>query len=130
MLHAFRTIEIPLELKDGVVQVRVPFTVALLQQVEETLMRCAELQWAWFRVRRSDKTVLHAYQDFCRPYFPADFDYEQADPTLFALFFSHVRAEFLRSINACNSSTSSTEMSDLSTEERTTEGTASPSSTD
>lgn len=100
MLHAYRTIEVPVEMQNGsTLEIRVPFTVELLHKVEETLKRAEDR--VWFVIRKSDKSVIEAYEEFCRPYFPADFDWSQVDPTFAAVFFSHVRDELMRSIESC-----------------------------
>lgn len=119
MIEAYRTIEIQVEKKDrSILEVRVPFTVDLLHKVEETLKRTTGR--VWFVFERSDKSIIEAYEEFCRPYFPDNFDWSEVQPTFAALFFSHVKEELVNSINACNASTQLTETQPEPTEERTT----------
>lgn len=107
-LHAFRTIEIQIEMQDGTIQeIRVPFTLELMERAEETIIAASER--SWWRLRPSDKTIRESFIEFCRLYLPATFDYAKADPTFPALFFSRVRDELNRSINGCMNSTRSTD---------------------
>lgn len=107
-LHAFRTIEIPIEMNDGAVrEIRVPFTLDLMERAEETIIKASER--SWWRIRPSDKTVREAFMEFCSLYLPENFDYKNADPTFPALFFSRVRDELNRSIENCMASTKSTD---------------------
>lgn len=107
MLQAFRMIEIPVELQGGqAVTVTVPFTVELLERVEETIWKASER--SWYRLRPKDESVVRAFEEFCRPYLPQDFPYKLAQPTFCALFFSRVRDELNRSIADCMKSTTST----------------------
>lgn len=129
MLHPYRTIEIELEGKEGSpVEIRVPFTVELLHKVEETLGRTVGRKW--FVLRRSDKSLIEAYEDFCRPYFPEHFDWSQVDPTFAALFFSNVKDTLLHSIDACERSMLPTETPTEPTAEKETTDATSPSSTE
>lgn len=107
MLQAFRTIDIGVELKDGqTVTISVPFTVELLERVEETIWKASERPW--YRLRPKDESVVRAFEEFCKPYLPQDFPYQKAQPTFCALFFSGVRDELNRSIADCMKSTTST----------------------
>lgn len=128
MLHAFRTIEIPVEMQDRTLSIRVPFTVELLQRVEETLWDASQRHW--FRLSRKEQSIIRAFEDFCRPYLPADFDFSQADPTFCAVFFSHVRDVLKRSIDDCMNSTVPTTGSDAPTGESPPTDTPPPSTRD
>ena len=126
MLQTFRTFTIDIDSGDEITQVNIPFDVALLVRVEETLQKLAEPGWNWFRLKRSDKSILRVYEEFCRPFMPAKFDFAKVQPTFCALFFSRVRAELRRSINECIDFMNSTGTPHEPTEERTAE-TAYPS---
>jgi hypothetical protein len=118
VIEAYRTIRIPIELQDGLErEIEVPFTVVLLLRVEETLQKASS--GTWFRLRKSDQSIIEAFEDFCRPYFSADFDFSQVQPTFCALFFSNVRKELLRSIDDCMTSMKSTVEPGEPTEEKT-----------
>jgi hypothetical protein len=122
MIQAFRSIRIPIAMKDGKqIEVNIPFDLSLLKSVEETLQNSEGK--GWFRIRRKDHSILEDFQVFCAKYLPKDFPYEQADPTFCAVFFSHVRNELRRSILNCIRQMNSTEESEKPTED-TTEATA------
>ena len=107
-IQAFRTIEIPLDLGDGeMLYIKVPFTVDLLRQVEETLMKANTR--VWFRLNKRDQSTIDAFEEFCRPYFPKEFDFSQKQPTLSAVFFSRVRDELTLSIDGCMASAKPTD---------------------
>lgn len=99
MIQAFREIEIPVQLKDRQITVTVPFTVELMERVEQTIEKASKR--TWFRTKAGDNTIVQAFQDFCKPYLPHDFDYSKADPTFFGVFFSRVRGELNHSIEKC-----------------------------
>lgn len=107
-LSAFREIIIPVDLGEEIKEIRVPFTVDLLTRVENTLLMAQDADFKWFRLRKSDKTVLAAYIAFCEPYFPQGFDFIGTQPTFAALFFSAVKRELLSSIDEFEKSMSST----------------------
>jgi hypothetical protein len=108
VIEAYRTIEIEVERNDGsIMEVKVPFTVELLHKVEETLKRTTGR--VWFVFERSDKSIIEAYEEFCRPHFTEDIDWSQVQPTFAALFFSNVKDALLNSINAYTASTQLTE---------------------
>lgn len=128
MIEAYRTIEIEVEGKDGSIsEIHVPFTVELLHKVEATLKKTTGR--VWFVFERSEKSIIEAYEEFCRPYFPEDFDWLHVQPTFAALFFSHVKNALLRSINDCITSTEPTETPTTPTETSRTKDGPSPSLT-
>lgn len=108
-LSAYREIVIPVDFGKGEEEIRVPFTVELLKRVEDTLLMAQDVNFAWFRIRKSDKTVLAIYEAFCKPYIPA-IDFSKLQPTFCSLFFSAVRRELLRSIDESQKSLVSTGM--------------------
>lgn len=107
-LSAFREIVIPVDVGDRIEEIKVPFTVGLLTRVENTLLLCQDVGFKWFRLKRSDKTVLAAYTAFCAPFFPDDFDFTKVQPTFAALFFSGVKRELVNSIAELEKSMTST----------------------
>jgi hypothetical protein len=122
-LAAFRFITIPIdESREPGVEahslVTIPFNVELLQRVEETIQKTEGR--TWFRLKRSDKSIIEAFEDFCRPYLPAHFDFRQVQPTFCALFFSRVRSALLRSIEDCVTSMRSTTTPPDATDAKTT----------
>lgn len=117
MLSPYRTIAIDVE---GIGTVEVPFTVELLHRVEDTLQKTEGR--VWFILRRSDKSILQVFEEFCRPYL--DIDFSKVQPTFCALFFSSVRSELVRSINDCMNSMTSTNEPDEPTVEKKAEAEA------
>jgi hypothetical protein len=107
-VSAYRTITIPVDLGEEMRDIVIPFTVELMERVEETLQKTAVWEFRWFRIRKGDHTVREAYEEFCRPYLTG-IDLMKVQPTFCALFFSRVRAELLRSIGELVTSTTPTE---------------------
>jgi len=102
-LSAFKSITIPVDLGTDVVEIKVPFTVELLEKVEDCLFAVQGVGLRWFRMKPSDKTVRDAYESFCKPFLPETLDLQKAQPTFCALFFSAVKNELLNSIHECES---------------------------
>lgn len=117
MLEAFRTIEIPVDIQDKYLEIRVPFDVDLLHKVEDTLKKTTGK--TWFVFERSDKSIIETYEEFCRPYFPADFDWSKVQPTFAAFFFRYVKEALVDSIKDCERSMMPTETPTQPTEEKT-----------
>jgi hypothetical protein len=93
---------------EGLTEVTVPLTVELLERAEETVQKCEDWGWVWFRMKKSEKTIIKAYEDFCRPYLPASLDLKKVQPNCCALFFSRVREESIDSMKKSTGSTAST----------------------
>lgn len=94
-LIAFREIKIHVDLGgDEIRELKIPLNVELLERVEEALWKCDDWGWKWLRLKKSDKTIIRAYEDFCRPYFP-NLDFKKVAPDFCMLFFSRVREELV-----------------------------------
>jgi hypothetical protein len=97
MIQAFKTVKIPIQIGEEEREIEVPFTVELLRRVEDTIRDATGKRW--FVLSKSEKSIVEAFEKFCKPYFPADFDFTQVQPTFCGLFFWHVRSALERSIN-------------------------------
>lgn len=117
-LQAFREIEIPIHLRDGIEIVKVPFNVELLFRAEQTIQKSSKRHW--WRIQPKDESIVEAMIEFCEYYLPANFDYSKADPTFPALFFSSVKSELNASINNCMTSMNSMEEHPEHTEDKKT----------
>lgn len=96
MLEAYKTITVPISVAEEEFEIQVPFTVELLRRVEDTAREISERHW--FVLKKSDKSIVESFTNFCRPYFPEDFDFDKVQPTFTAFFFQRVRNELHSSI--------------------------------
>lgn len=109
-IKVFRRLNIEIDGGEGmgIVTVDVPFDLLLLERFEDALHKCEDIGWKWIRFKRSDKTVLKAFREFCGHYLPATIDVEKAQPDFCAVFFSRVKVELIDSMSVSMTSILST----------------------
>ena len=117
MIEAYKTITVEVDVNGRPHAFEVPFTVELLERVEETIQRTAGRQW--FRLSPKEKSIIEAFDWFAAPYVDG-LDLKQVHPTFTALFFSSVKSELVSSINAFEKLIISTEESTAPTAESPT----------
>ncbi|WP_146118961.1 hypothetical protein [Blastopirellula marina] len=117
MIEAYKNLRIEIDLGDRQEEIEVPFTVGLMEKVQETAEKATKKNWLdiW------GKNVVDTFREFCTPYLPTDFDHDRAQPGFYALFFSSVRKAMIASFAECTNSMLSTEESTEPTEEKAAE---------
>lgn len=119
MIHAYRTIEIPLSAGDIQTEIRVPLTISLLRRLEEAIEASGK-SGGWFKLNRQ-ASLLDVFMRFAEPYIPSSLDRDLIQPAFYPLFFSLVRKSLMDSLNDSVNSMNSTEESQKPTDERTQE---------
>jgi hypothetical protein len=122
MIAAYRTIEVPVELEDRIVDIKVPLTIDLLQHLEQTIEEAGKYQ-GWFRIGQWFKRrgMIDVFKDFADPYLPPEIVKSKVQPAFYSIFFSLVRKALVSSLNESILSTTSTDESPPPTAEKTAE---------
>jgi hypothetical protein len=96
VLNKYKTINVKFETDNGTEEVKVPFSIQLMEEMEDMYQSISELKdYSFFRMRKEEKNIHKMYVDFAKRFVDID---PKASPDFPVLFFSSVLASYLDSM--------------------------------